>query len=89
VRAQNFLTATGKYTLPPDNKPENDLWVREGEHEQYGYCISSVWVPTDEERERIAAGENIELTTLGHGTPPLMMNVTGVPLIDSDNVPND
>jgi hypothetical protein len=37
-------------------------------------------VPTDEEREKIAAGANIELTTWGTGTPPLAMRITDTPL---------
>jgi hypothetical protein len=42
--------------------------------------IGSTWVPTDEERARIANGENIELLVWGGGMPPVSMRIVDYPL---------
>jgi hypothetical protein len=39
-------------------------------------CIGSTWVPTDEEREAIAAGANIELLVVGTGHPPVQLRLS-------------
>lgn len=60
---------------------DNDLWVMEtfdSERPQVP-VILSVWEPTDEERARIAAGDNIELAVWG-GQPPVSLQVTDIPL---------
>jgi hypothetical protein len=38
--------------------------------------ICSVWVPSPEEREAIANGENIRLMVWGYGIPPFAMDTT-------------
>lgn len=55
---------------------DNDLWVRldVDEHEQPVIC--STWEPTDEERQAIAEGENVELIVWGRGTPPVALRTT-------------
>lgn len=54
---------------------DNDLWVYDdGEH------LRSCWVPSDEERAAIAAGENIELIVWGQGTPPIAITTCNYPL---------
>lgn len=89
MRARNFLTANKVYELKGGDR-SNDLHVLEGVHPDWGPCITSVWVPTDEERQKIADGHNIELTTLGRRTPPLMMTITNVQLVlpEPDEEPN-
>lgn len=53
---------------------DNDLWtVTDGE------TVRSTWVPTDEQRARIAAGENIELVVWG-GQPPVVMRLDSTPI---------
>jgi hypothetical protein len=54
---------------------DNDLWVEKTTSDD-GPCIRSVWEPTDDERRRIAAGENIYLVVWGDGTPPVALGVT-------------
>lgn len=66
------------YRLAGGNE-DNDLWVHETADDQDTTVISSVWVPTDEQRERIANGENIELAVWG-GQPPVSLGVTDVPI---------
>jgi len=39
------------------------------------FFLVSEWVPTAEERARIAAGENIFLAVMGTGMPPVMLTV--------------
>lgn len=73
---------------------DNDLWVETTTHEGLP-CITlhvhkgledehpvvtSTWELTPEERELIAAGQNIELTVWGEGTPPVALCVTDEPL---------
>lgn len=78
MRARRFHSANAVFKLSGGNE-DNDLWVDLGD-DGYGPRLRSVWTPTADERARIAAGENIELITLGDGTPPLMMGVTDEPL---------
>lgn len=59
---------------------DNDLWLRRDVTTDQEAVLVSVWEPSDVERKRIAAGENIELTVWGHGTPPVKLGVTDVPL---------
>ena len=49
---------------------DNDLWVNITHDDHTGTkIITSVWVPTDEERLAIAAGENIRLHCWGSQVP--------------------
>lgn len=66
---------------------DNDLWVDRGIDGSGYMTLSSVWVPTDEERARIAAGENIMLTIWGAAQPPVAIGVTDVPLGKAPGVP--
>lgn len=54
---------------------DNDLWVR-----QNHATITSVWELDETDRAAIAAGENIELTVWGAGTPPIALRTTDEPL---------
>lgn len=66
------------FTLPGGNE-DNDLWVERTTSEQ-GPCIRSVWELSDDERHRVAAGENVYLVVWGTGTPPVALGVTDEPL---------
>lgn len=55
--------------------PEADLPV-ERTTEDRQPVINSVWEPSAEERARIAAGENVELSVWGQGHPPVAVSVT-------------
>lgn len=66
------------FRLPGGNE-NNDLWGERQTHD-LGDAIRSVWVPTPEERERIANGENIALTIWGYIQPPVAISVTDEPL---------
>lgn len=59
---------------------DNDLWVQRDTDTDGKPIIRSTWVPSDAEREAIARGENIELIVWGHGTPPVNIQITDVPL---------
>lgn len=60
---------------------DNDLWVHNDEHAIDGSpLMRSTWEPTDEERARIAAGENVELIIWGSTHPPVSMDVVDYPL---------
>lgn len=72
--------STNVFVLEGGNE-DNDLWVMEtfdSEQPQTPVTLS-VWEPTDAERARIAAGENIELAVWG-GQPPVALQVTDAPL---------
>lgn len=59
---------------------DNDLWVERGIDGEGYMTLTSCWVLTDDERGRIAAGENVELVIWGSAQPPVAMGVTDVPL---------
>jgi hypothetical protein len=79
MKARRTHLSNQVFRLPGGNE-DNDLWVYLDVHEDGTPLIRSTWVPTDEERARIAAGENVELIVWGHGHPPVAMGVVNYPL---------
>jgi len=83
VRTENSVT---EHVMPsqkdlPQEERENSLWTyyEDFEDESLGgvaRAIVSVWVPSFEEREAIAAGANIRLISFSKRTPPVTMDVT-------------
>jgi hypothetical protein len=63
------------FRLPGGNE-DNDLWVYDVQDNGGDNVICSVWVPSPEEREAIANGENIRLMVWGYGIPPFAMDTT-------------
>ena len=59
---------------------DNDLWVRVDTDSEGFPIVRSCWVPTDEERQAIADGANVELCVWGQGHPPVSMGVVRYPL---------
>jgi hypothetical protein len=57
---------------------DNDLWVQRSTS-GVGHLLS-VWELTDDERRRVAAGENVYLVVWGHDMPPVALGVTDQPL---------
>lgn len=55
---------------------DNDLWVTRARTQSGERVICSTWVLTDEERDYIAKGGNIELVVWSDGHPPVAMRVT-------------
>lgn len=66
---------------------DNDLWVEALSDEGGGIVLSSTWVPTEEERAAIAAGENLELLVWGRSHPPVCVRTTDVELKGTDRDP--
>lgn len=69
LRPRRTWRSTNVYCLPGGNE-DNDLWT----YSEDGRIVST-WVPTDEQRERIAAGGNIDLHVWGAGMPPVALTV--------------
>lgn len=67
------------YRLRGGNE-DNDLWVRKGVTEDKHPIICSTWVPTEDQRRRIAAGENLELIIWGTQQPPVSVRLDDTPL---------
>ena len=67
------------FVLPGGNE-DNDLWARIVTDEDECPVICSTFVPSDEQRERIAAGENVELMIWGAAQPPIAMRLDDTPL---------
>jgi hypothetical protein len=44
------------------------------------FRLPGVWVPSDEERQAIADGANVELIVYGAGHPPVSMRLDETPL---------
>jgi hypothetical protein len=59
---------------------DNDLWVTAAASDDETPVMCSTWELTADERERIAAGENVELIVFGTGHPPVQMRLTNVPI---------
>lgn len=79
MKARRTVHSNKVFTLPGGTE-DNDLWAYVGTDDNDNMVISSVWVPTDEERERIARGWNVRLNVWGRTTPPVMVDITDEPL---------
>lgn len=75
MRPRRSPVSNKVFRLPGGNE-DNDLWVEETEDTSGQPVICSLWVPSDEEREQIAGGGNVELLVWGTGTPPVAVSVT-------------
>lgn len=75
MKPRRFPMANCVFELVGGNE-DNSLWVERTTDAEGQAMIRSVWVPTDEEREQIAAGANICLAVWGQGTPPVSLLVT-------------
>lgn len=64
----------------PGGTEDNDLWVEDVHYEDGEHILSSTFVPTDDQRIRIAEGENIELLIWGTAQPPVALALTDVPI---------
>jgi hypothetical protein len=71
---------TNRVLVLPGGTEDNDLWVYDLPDDHERNVQATVWVPTDEERQRIAAGENIRLLLWGTRHPPVAMDLTDEPL---------
>jgi hypothetical protein len=78
MRPRRTHSSTNVFRLEGGTE-DNDLWVTIRHPEGEGPVVCSVWEPTDEERARIAAGENVRLSVWG-GQPPVAIDVTAEPL---------
>lgn len=80
MRPRRTHRSNATYVLEGGNE-DNDLWVErttmEGSDDP---IIASVFVPTDEEREAIARGENVKLLIWGTAQPPVAVITTDEPL---------
>jgi hypothetical protein len=63
-----------------EGNEDNDLWVTRTVDHVDDPVIRSVWEPTDDERRRIADGENVYLVVWGRLHPPVALGVTDEPL---------
>lgn len=59
---------------------DNYLWLERARDEDGSPVLCSTWVPTDEERELIANGTNVELVLWGASHPPVAMRLVNYPL---------
>lgn len=79
MKARRTHTSNTVYRLPGGTE-DNDLWVTVYGPDEGGPALGSVWVPTDDERQAIADGANIELVTFGTGTPPVALRIDNTPI---------
>lgn len=64
----------------PGGTEDNDLWTRVTVDESEHPVICSTFVPTDAQRRRIAAGENLELIIWGTAQPPVALRLDDTPI---------
>jgi hypothetical protein len=77
LHPRRFHSARTVWRLEGGNE-DNDLWALN--HETgFGQGVSSVFVPTDAQRQMIADGYNICLTVIG-GQPPVLLRLTDEPI---------
>jgi hypothetical protein len=74
MRPRRTIYTDRVFSLPGGTE-DNDLWTYMVVTDS-GPGIASVWVPTDEERAAIAAGENIRLVVFGMTMPPVYLDLT-------------
>jgi hypothetical protein len=82
MNVQRTATTNKTFKLPGGTE-ENDLPVTVGEEDGHP-TISSFWLPTDEERAKLAAGAYVELTVWGQGTPPVALRVSSYGGLDGE-----
>lgn len=64
------------YELAGGNE-DNSLWVNKTTMEETGEpVIASTWVPSEEERQQIAEGANVQLIVWGEAQPPVAVATT-------------
>jgi hypothetical protein len=74
MRPRRTIYTDRVFSLPGGTE-DNDLWTYMVVTDS-GSGIASVWVPTDDERAAIAAGENIRLVVFGMTMPPVYLDLT-------------
>ena len=74
MQQRKVPTSNHVFELPGGNE-DNSLFVEAHLDEAGNPVTTSVWVPDDDERERLAAGGTIELHVWGTGTPPVALSV--------------
>lgn len=79
MKPRRTVESTTVYRLPGGTE-DNDLWVNVTSDTAGTPVLASVWVPTDDERAAIAAGENVELLVWGTQHPPVHVRTTDVEL---------
>lgn len=79
MRARRTVLSDFVFRLPGGTE-DNDLWVQRRVDTDERPVMSSTWEPTEEERQAIAAGANIELLIWGGGHPPVSVTTTDVDL---------
>lgn len=79
MKARRTHFTTRVFTLPGGNE-DNDLWVYDIADNNGHHVIASVWVPTPEEREAVANGENVRLLVWTDRMPPVAVDTTDEPL---------
>jgi len=79
VKARRTVRSDFVFRLPGGTE-DNDLWVERKADTDDRPVMSSTWEPTDEEREAIANGANLELMIWGAGHPPVFLGITDVAL---------
>lgn len=79
LRPRRTHDSNGVFELPGGTE-DNDLWVRHGLSDDKVPVICSTFVPTAQQREAIAQGENIELVIFGKAQPPVIVRLTDVPI---------
>lgn len=75
MKPRRFPAANCVFELSGGNE-DNSLWVERATFPDGTPFVRSVWELTDDERRKVADGQNICLTVIGTGTPPVQIQVT-------------
>jgi len=74
MRPRRTYESDSTLDLPGGNE-DNSLWFQHAVDGEDGHVFVSTWVPTEEERQLIIEGWNIELRIYGKGHPPVSMGL--------------
>lgn len=79
MKPRRTHTSNDVFKLDGANE-DHDLWITRAVDGSKLPVLISVWVPTDDERQRLAQGENLELVVWGYQHPVVAMGITDAPL---------
>ena len=79
LKPRRTWVSNAVFRLPGGNE-DNDLWLYRSVDEDGVVLLRSCWVPTDEQRQAIADGANIELLVWGREHPPVSVGICTYPL---------
>lgn len=84
LKSRRTIKSNRVFSLPGGTE-DNDLWTQIDQSSNGQPLIRSTWELTPEQRQMVAAGDNIELIIWGVNQPPVQIMLTDIPLGKAKN----